>query len=145
MLQYNSDPWKKFQYRLNDNFKENSNATQLEGITLKKDVWTIFPQKMVSLLKYIKTVENEEGIVDFECFHQVKGEIYDSSVNNYLKLKEGKVPFYKQAVLATMKRNQLEDVCMLFNIDSAKKIDKILVNLILEKQEVIRDILKKQK
>ena len=145
MMPYQSDPWVKYQYKLNENFTDNCDAKQLEGTTLKKDVWTIFPQKIEHLSKYIKTIENEQGIVDYECFHQIKGEIYDSSANNFNKLKEGKTPFYKRDTLASFPRHQLEEICHLFNIDTARRVNKILVNDILEKQQVLREILKKSK
>ena len=140
---YNSDPWIKYQYKLNENFKDNCESKQIEGITVKKDMWTIFPQKMVTLFKYIKTVENEEGILDYECFHQIKGEVYDSSVNNYQKLKSGRIPNYTRASLSTFKRPQLQEICDLFNIDTQHRINSILVNSILDKQQVLKEILKK--
>ena len=144
-LQYNSDPWIKHRYRLNDNFKESSNSMQLEGLTVNTDKWTIFPQKMLILSKFIRTVENEDGILDYEQFQQVTGEILDSSVNNYKKLKEGKIPTYNLSTLSVMKRNQLEQIAHLMNCETMHKVTSVLVHNILEKQEQIKNILKNQR
>lgn len=142
MLQYNTDPYIRYRYLLNDNFKDNCNSKQIEGITVNKEEWTVFSQKMVTLSKFVKTVENEEGILDYECFHLIKGEIYDSSINNYNKLKEGRVPQYKQAVLSTMTRPQLQEICNLLNVESMHKNHAILVREIISKQEKLKKILK---
>jgi len=144
-LSYNTDAWIRYQYKLNENFKDNCDSKQLEGTTIKKEVWTIFPQKIAHLSKYIKTIENEDGILDYECFHQIKGEIYDSSVNNYNKLKEGKVPTYSLATLSVMPRTQLQEIANLLGVDSMHKVHHLLVQAIVAKQQIIKDILKKSK
>lgn len=143
MSSYNTDQNIRFRYRLNENFKEDQSTKQIEGITLKKDLWVIFPQKMMILSKYIKTIENKEGVLDYEEFNQVSGEIYNSSVNNYQKLKEGKIPNYTRAILATMKRPQLTQICDLMDVETIHMNNSVLVNRILEKQQILKDMFKK--
>ena len=145
MQPYNTDSYVRYRYRLNSNFKDESESKQLEGTTIRKSEWTVFPQKIQHLFKFIKTLENEDGILDYECFHLIKGEIYDSSILNYEKLKSGKAPNYTRAVLSTMKRPQLEKIANLYNVDSMRRINTVLVNDLLDKQEIIKNILKNNK
>lgn len=142
---YNADQKIRFRYRLNDNFKEDSDTKQIEGLNVKKSDWTIFNQKEPKFYKFVKTLENETGMLDYEMFSQLTGEIFDSSVNNYNKLVEGKIPTYTLAVLSVMKRPQIEQIANLLNINSMHKIQSVLVHAIIDKQVELKELLKNRK
>ena len=118
----------KYKYKLNSNWKGPKEAN-IEGVSLMSD-WRVFDEYQHSLKLRLKTPLNPDGIVDMEEINSITGQILQSTIVNTKK----HIPYYTLETLETMKRDQLVEIALIYNIDPIKKIAPFLIKLILEAQ-----------
>jgi hypothetical protein len=120
-----------FRYKLNENVLDAT--AMINNIYLTKK-WTVFPEECVNLKNYIRTKDVPTGIVDFEEFDRFNQGI---KVSSYIDFKK-QFPQYTRDILASMKRDQIVEICKAYNITVVNKRNEFLINIILEKQEFFR-------
>lgn len=128
----------KHRYRLNENaisrFKYKADAKGLysgsvEGIALQS-TWQMFNGKEIKLEKWVRSVANPTGIIDYQKFMPTTGEVLEDPMKKTLIFR-AKV---KAQDLLFMTRKELTEICKQLQISVVNKKDEVLRRLILEKQ-----------
>jgi len=125
-----------YKYKLNENFKERGDQISIAGLILEKDKWNFFNGRQRNLEVYIRTKKNPNGILDFQEVHKIKGEIVSDTEKNYNFIPE----HYTRDALCCMKRSELLEICDAYMIDSVNKVDKYLIQRIIDIQNEITKI-----
>jgi hypothetical protein len=112
----------------------NSEAMQIAGVNLSKE-WTAFPNMVDKLLPFIKSEANRNGLVDYEKRDCEANEVLFRSIPD---IKD--IPIYSKALLLTMTRSELCDICRAYAIVTTNKVSEFLVKEILEKQIKLADM-----
>ena len=126
----------KYKYKLNNNYKKKDKVASLNGVVVRKDIWSIFDVSQEDKLKqYIKTYKNPNGIVD-EFIEDPLKEFATDNGNFEFKHKR---KIYSREVLVTFTRPELEEICREYNIETVNKANNFLIKRVLEEQKIYRD------
>jgi hypothetical protein len=92
--------------------------------------WTDFKLPQEKLKPFIRSVNNLEGILDYREFNPItKQSKFDGSESNNIEPE-----IYSRDVLSTFKREQLVDICNIWQLNHVNKPAPLLVNNIIAKQ-----------
>jgi len=117
-----------YRYKLNEN--EPNNFKSIYGIQLSHG-WKTFDTRQKKLDNLIRSKTNSKGIIDYEIYIPASGKVLKSSLVGFKK----EVRIYSKDVITTMKRDTLEEICTIWEIDPKHKKDDFLIKLIIEAQE----------
>jgi hypothetical protein len=121
-------------YKLQEDLKQESES--INGHTFWKDKWTTYKTPPPDFLKTcVRTVINRSGKLQYKEFNPVSEEIFFDS-DKYLNSSP---KTYSRDLLSIMKRKDLEELSHYYGIDTRNKSDKLLVNIIIEYQEKLKD------
>lgn len=122
-----------YRYWLNENWTSDGDSACLKGDYFSKKP-TDFRKPIYGAEEYIRTKDNPKGILDFAEIDAITRK----EITNSYEIFKTKVKEYNRDELATLSRNQLEEICINLNIDTINMRTEFLINKILDKQIVIK-------
>lgn len=118
----------QYQYRLNESIKED--AMQIAGVNLTKE-WANFNYNNDTLTPFIKTLNNPNGLIDYQ---KIDADSYEVMYKSIPKIAD--LPIYTKQALFLMSRIELCNICREYGIVTVNRVNEFLIKEILERQAV---------
>lgn len=127
-----------YRYKLVSDYKIDSYC--INNVTLTK-TWTDFSDKKNEMNKFIRSKINPKGFVDFAIIDVMSNTYQHNSEELY-----NKVPvIYDPVVLYKLSRAELNEVCKVYGIDTAFKVNDFLVKEVIKAQQDVENLIKEMK